>query len=90
VREYTGHGIGRDMHEEPLIPNFGLPDSGPVLKKGMTLALEPMVNTGDWRTRVGEDQWTVLTADGSLSAHFEHTIAITDGEPEVLTKEIYA
>jgi len=87
VREYTGHGIGRDMHEEPQIPNFGLPDSGPVLKKGMTLALEPMVNAGDWRTRVGDNQWTVFTADGSLSAHFEHTIAITDGEPEVLTRE---
>ncbi len=90
VREYTGHGIGRDMHEEPQIPNFGLPDSGPVLKKGMTLALEPMVNAGDWRTRVGDDQWTVFTADGSLSAHFEHTIAITDGEPEVLTREVNA
>ncbi|MEE9366157.1 MAG: type I methionyl aminopeptidase [Dehalococcoidales bacterium] len=87
VREYTGHGIGRDMHEEPQIPNFGLPDSGPVLKKGMTLALEPMVNTGDWRTRVGDNRWTVFTADGSLSAHCEHTIAITDGEPEVLTRE---
>ncbi len=90
VREYTGHGIGRDMHEEPQIPNFGPPESGPVLKKGMTLALEPMVNTGDWRTRVGDDQWTVMTADGSLSAHFEHTIAITDGEPEVLTEEVHA
>jgi methionyl aminopeptidase len=87
VREYTGHGIGRDMHEEPQIPNFGLPDSGPVLKKGMTLALEPMVNAGDWRTRIGDDRWTVFTADGSLSAHCEHTIAITDGEPEVLTRE---
>ena len=87
VREYTGHGIGRDMHEEPQIPNFGLPDSGLELKKGMTLALEPMVNAGDWRTRVGDDQWTVFTADGSLSAHCEHTIAITDGEPEVLTRE---
>ncbi len=86
VREYTGHGIGRDMHEEPQITNFGLPGSGPVLKKGMTLALEPMVNAGDWRTRVGDDQWTVYTYDNSLSAHFEHTIAITDGEPEVLTK----
>jgi len=85
VREYSGHGIGREMHEEPQIPNFGLPGTGPVLKKGMTLALEPMVNVGDWRTRVGDDHWTVLTADGSLSAHFEHTIAITDGEPEVLT-----
>jgi methionyl aminopeptidase len=86
VREYTGHGIGREMHEEPQIPNFGLPGSGPELKKGMVLALEPMVNAGDWRTRVGEDQWTVSTYDNSLSAHFEHTIAITDGEPEVLTK----
>jgi len=85
VREYSGHGIGREMHEEPQIPNFGLPGTGPVLKKGMTLALEPMVNVGDWRTRLGDDQWTVLTADGSLSAHFEHTIAITDGEAEVLT-----
>ena len=90
VREYTGHGIGREMHEEPQVPNFGLPGSGPVLKKGMTLAPEPMVNTGDWHTRLGDDYWTVLTADGSLSAHFEHTIAITDGEPEVLTKGIHA
>lgn len=90
VREYTGHGIGRDMHEEPQIPNFGLPNSGPVLKKGMVLAIEPMVNRGGWRTRLSDDNWTVLTADGSLSAHFEHTIAITDGEPEVLTKGGYA
>jgi len=85
VREYTGHGIGREMHEEPQIPNFGLPGTGPRLERGMTLALEPMVNIGDWRTRLGDDHWTVLTADGSLSAHFEHTIAITDAEPEVLT-----
>jgi methionyl aminopeptidase len=85
VREYSGHGIGREMHEEPQIPNFGLPGTGPVLRKGMTLALEPMINVGDWRTRLGDDRWTVLTADGSLSAHFEHTIAITDGEAEVLT-----
>ncbi len=85
VREYTGHGIGRDMHEEPQIPNFGIPESGPMLKKGMTLALEPMVCAGDWRTRVRDDHWTVVTADGSLSAHFEHTIAITDNEAEVLT-----
>jgi len=92
VREYTGHGIGRELHEEPQIPNFGQPGTGPVLKKGMTLALEPMVNVGDWRTKVGDDQWTVLTADGSLSAHFEHTIAITDGEPEILTSRegVYA
>jgi len=85
VREYTGHGIGREMHEEPQIPNFGQPGVGPVLKSGMTLALEPMVNAGDWRTRLGDDHWTVLTGDGSLSAHFEHTIVITDGEAEVLT-----
>lgn len=92
VREYTGHGIGRKMHEDPQIPNsteppYGLkPGTGPVLKKGMTLALEPMLNAGDWHTRVAEDQWTVLTADGSLSAHFEHTIAIDDTKPEVLTR----
>jgi len=85
VREYAGHGIGRQMHEEPQIPNFGVPGTGPVLKRGMALALEPMVNAGGWRTRLGDDLWTVLTADGSLSAHFEHTIAITDAEPEVLT-----
>ncbi|UCH42641.1 MAG: type I methionyl aminopeptidase [Dehalococcoidales bacterium] len=85
VREYTGHGIGREMHEEPQVPNFGLSGQGPLLKKGMTLALEPMLNIGDWRTKVGDNQWTVSTSDGNLSAHFEHTIAITDGEPEVLT-----
>lgn len=85
VREYTGHGIGRDMHEDPQILNFGEPGTGPVLRRGMTLALEPMVNAGSWRTRVGDDGWTVYTADGSNSAHFEHTIAITNDEPEVLT-----
>ena len=85
IREYTGHGIGREMHEEPQIPNFGQPGTGPILKKGMTLAIEPMVSIGDWHTRLGSNHWTVFTADGSLAAHFEHTIAITDGEPEVLT-----
>jgi methionyl aminopeptidase len=85
VREYTGHGIGRNMHEDPQIPNFGIPGQGTVLKKGMTLALEPMVNIGDWRTRVDDNHWTVLTIDGSLSAHFEHTIAITKDGFEVLT-----
>ena len=85
VREYTGHGIGREMHEPPQVPNFGLPGTGLVLSKGMTLALEPMVNIGDWHTRLGNNHWTVFTGDGNLSAHFEHTIAITDGEPEVLT-----
>jgi methionyl aminopeptidase len=92
VREYTGHGIGREMHEDPQIPNcteppYGLQaGTGPELKKGMTIALEPMLNAGDWHTRVADDHWTVLTADGSLSAHFEHTIAIDNNEPEVLTK----
>lgn len=85
VREYTGHGIGREMHEDPQIPNFGQAGQGPVLKKGMTLAIEPMINAGAWNTRVADDRWTVLTADGSLSAHFEHTIAITDAEAEVLS-----
>jgi methionyl aminopeptidase len=85
VREYTGHGIGREMHEDPQIPNFGPPGFGPVLREGMTLAIEPMVNIGGWKTRVKDDHWTVVTDDGSLSAHFEKTIAITDGEAEVLT-----
>jgi methionyl aminopeptidase len=95
VREYTGHGIGRKMHEDPQIPNttyapYGLNrGTGPVLKKGMTLALEPMLNAGGWQVRVADDQWTVLTADGSLSAHFEHTIAIDDNEPEILTRISY-
>lgn len=83
VREYTGHGIGRELHEDPQIPNFAT-GKGLLLRKGMTLAIEPMVNAGDWRTKVAPNNWTVLTADGSLSAHFEHTIAITDGEAEIL------
>jgi methionyl aminopeptidase len=83
VREYSGHGIGRDLHEEPQIPNFVV-GKGLLLHKGMTLAIEPMVNAGDWRTKLAANQWTVLTADGSLSAHFEHTIAITDNEAEIL------
>lgn len=86
VREYTGHGIGQEMHEDPQIPNFGQPNRGPRLRPGMTFALEPMVMAGDWHTRVLSDKWTVVTADGSLSAHFEHTLAITDGEPEILTR----
>ena len=85
VREYVGHGVGRQMHEEPQVPNFGPSDRGPVLKKGMVLALEPMVTVGDWRTRQLDDNWTVVTADGSLAAHFEHTIAITDNGAQVLT-----
>jgi methionyl aminopeptidase len=85
VREYVGHGVGRQMHEEPQVPNYGPPDRGPVLRKGMVLALEPMVTIGDYRTKKHADGWTVSTLDGSLCAHFEHTIAITDGEAEVLT-----
>lgn len=86
VREYVGHGIGREMHEEPQIPNFGSPGQGLLLRDGMTLALEPMVNAGGWRTKVCPDTWTVVTTDGSLSAHFEHTIAIDGAEPKVLTQ----
>lgn len=85
VRQYVGHGIGRAMHEEPQIPNFGPPGRGPVLKPGMVFALEPMVNVGGYSTRVLADDWTVVTEDGSLSAHFEHTVAVTDGGPQVLT-----
>ena len=86
VREYTGHGIGRSMHEDPQIPNFGRPRTGSRLRPGMTFALEPMVIAGGWKTRTLDDGWTVVPADGALSAHFEHTIAVTDGQPEVLTK----
>jgi len=85
VREYVGHGVGRSMHEEPQVPNFGPPDRGPLLQKGMTLALEPMVTAGNWQTKKDSDGWTVRTADGSLAAHFEHTIVITEGEAEALT-----
>ncbi|MBI2723927.1 MAG: type I methionyl aminopeptidase [Chloroflexi bacterium] len=85
VREYVGHGVGRAMHEDPQVPNFGPADRGPVLKKGMVLALEPMVTVGDWHTRQLDDNWTVVTADGSLAAHFEHTVAVTEGDPIVLT-----
>jgi methionyl aminopeptidase len=85
VREYVGHGVGHQMHEDPQVPNYGPPDRGPVLRRGMVLALEPMVTVGDWHTKRLPDGWTVSTLDGSLCAHFEHTIAITDGEAEVLT-----
>ena len=83
VREYTGHGVGRDLHEDPQIPNcaFG---KGLLLRRGMTLAIEPMVNAGDWRTKLAANQWTVVTADGGLSAHFEHTIVVTDSDVEIL------
>ncbi len=85
VREYVGHGVGREMHEDPQVPNFGPADRGPKLRKGMVLALEPMVNIGDWRTKRHDDDWTVSTLDGSLSAHFEHTIAIGNDAADVLT-----
>jgi methionyl aminopeptidase len=85
VREYVGHGIGREMHEEPPVPNYGRPGTGLVLRKGMVLAIEPMLVIGDWRTRVLDDGWTVVTADGTLAAHAEHTVAITNGEAEILT-----
>jgi methionyl aminopeptidase len=85
VREYVGHGIGRALHEDPQIPNYGMPGHGKQLKRGYVIAVEPMVNMGDWPTRVLADDWTVVTADGSLSAHFEHTIALTSNGREVLT-----
>jgi len=85
VRDFTGHGIGREMHEDPQIPNFGTPGTGDRLKEGMVFALEPMVNAGDWRVKVLSDGWTVITADGKRSAHFEHSIAITETEPIILS-----
>ena len=85
VREFVGHGIGRQLHEEPQIPNFGKPGHGPVLKQGMVLAIEPMVNAGGPAVRVLADNWTAVTADGALSAHFEHMVAITRNGPDVLT-----
>jgi len=85
VRQYTGHGVGQSMHEDPQVPNFGEPGKGAKLRKGMTIALEPMVNVGTWETKLLADEWTVITADGELSAHFEHSFAITDGEPDILT-----
>ncbi len=85
VREYGGHGIGRNMHEDPHIPNWGEPGKGPLLKPGMTLALEPMLNTGTAQVKVKPDKWTVVTIDGAPSAHFEHTIDITQGAAEILT-----
>ena len=85
VREYVGHGIGANLHEDPSVPNYGQAGRGPRLVKGMTLAIEPMVNMGAAAIRVLDDDWTVVTKDGSLCAHYENTILITDGEPEILT-----
>lgn len=85
VRDYVGHGIGRRMHESPSVPNVGVPGKGNLLKPGMCLAIEPMITMGGYATRVAKDRWTVLTADGSLAAHFEHTVAVTPRGPEILT-----
>jgi len=85
VRQFVGHGIGRALHEEPEVPNFGSAGLGPLLKKGMVLAIEPMVNIGTWECRVTRNGWTAVTKDGLASAHFEHTVAVTDNGPEILT-----
>ena len=85
VRDFVGHGVGRNLHEAPEVPNFGPAGHGPRLQPGMTIAVEPMVCAGDWRVKVLKDKWTTVSADGSLTAHYENTILITDGEPEVLT-----
>lgn len=85
IREYTGHGVGRDLHEDPMAPNYGEAGKGPHLKEGMVLAIEPMLSLGDYKTKVLANEWTVITKDRSLSAHYENTVVITDGEPELLT-----
>ena len=85
VRTFVGHGVGAQLHEEPEVPNYGKPGRGPRLLPGMTLAIEPMVNEGTYEVKILKDNWTVVTADGKLSAHYENTILITDGEPEILT-----
>jgi len=86
VRDFVGHGIGRNMHEDPQIPNFGKKGRGIELQTGMILAIEPMVNAGRYRVKILPDGWTVITEDGSLSAHFEHSVAITDNGPEILSR----
>lgn len=85
VRQFVGHGIGRDLHEEPEIPNFGLPQRGALIKSGMVFAIEPMVNRGTWESKITQNGWTAVTADGLESAHFEHTVAVTEQGPEILT-----
>ena len=86
VRSFVGHGIGRALHEEPQVPNFGPPGKGPRLQAGMALAIEPMVNAGSWKVRVLADGWTAVTEDGRLSAHYEHTVLVGEGKPAVLTR----
>ena len=85
IRDFVGHGIGHEMHEDPQIPNYGKPGKGPRLQRGLTLAIEPMICEGDWEVDVLLDDWTAVTVDGGLSAHYENTVVITDGEPELLT-----
>jgi methionyl aminopeptidase len=85
VREYTGHGIGRELHEDPRIPNFGTKGQGPRLPSGLTVALEPMINAGGWETETLSDEWTVVTKDRKRSVHFEHTVVVGRGQPEILT-----
>ena len=86
IREFVGHGIGRSLHEDPQIPNFGLPGRGPLLQAGMTLAIEPMTSLGAWQVRILKDGWTAVTQDGSYAAHFEHTVAVTENGPQILSK----
>ena len=86
VREYVGHGIGEQLHEPPSVPNFGDKEDGALLRVGMVIAIEPMVTEGSWKTKTLDDKWTVVTEDGKLSAHFEHTVAITENGPKILTK----
>ena len=86
VRDLCGHGVGRELHEDPQIMNFGRKRTGALIKEGMTIAIEPMINLGTWRVKVKNDGWTIVTADGKPSAHFEHTLAIIDGKPEILSR----
>lgn len=85
IRDLTGHGIGQEMHEDPNVPNYGIPGRGVRLQAGMTLAIEPMISMGTWKVRVLDNDWTIVTRDGSLASHYEHTVLVTDGEPEVLS-----
>lgn len=85
IRDFVGHGIGSSMHEDPQIPNYGKPGKGPRLQQGMTLAIEPMITQGSYEVDVLEDDWTAVTIDGGLAAHYENTVVITDGEPQLLT-----
>ncbi len=86
VREFTGHGIGKKLHEEPYVPNYGTRGSGPLIREGLTIAIEPMVTEGTWKVKILKDGWTAVTADGKLAAHFEHTIAVTSSGPEILSR----